>query len=72
MDEEEAWQELERKQRKAEEQHTTTEAQVKAMEFIYDHASELGIMTLRKAFEIGYRFGYRDAITRGKNDKNQS
>jgi hypothetical protein len=57
MSEEDAWQELERKQRKAEEQHTTTEAQVKAMEFINDHASELGIMTLRKAFEIGYRRG---------------
>ncbi len=70
MDEEETWQELERKQRKAEEQHTTTEAQVKAMEFINDHANELGIMTLRKAFEIGYRRGvYAETRRRDATDK---
>ncbi len=71
MDEEETWQELERKQRKAEEQHTTTEAQVKAMEFINDHANELGIMTLRKAFEIGYRRGVY-AETRRQDAKHKS
>ena len=70
MIEEEAWQELERKQRKADEQHTTTEAQVKAMEFINDHANELGIMTLRKAFEIGYRRGaYAETWRRDATDK---
>ena len=70
MTEEEAWQELERKQRKADEQHTTTEAQVKAMEFINDHANELGIMTLRKAFEIGYRRGaYEETWRRDATDK---
>jgi hypothetical protein len=70
MNEEETWQELERKQRKADEQHTTTEAQVKAMEFINDHASELGIMTLRKAFEIGYRRGvYAETRRRDATDK---
>jgi hypothetical protein len=70
VDEEETWQELERKQRKAEEQHTTTEAQVKAMEFINDHANELGIMTLRKAFEIGYRRGvYAETRRRDATDK---
>lgn len=68
MTEDEAWQELERKQRKAEEQHTTTEAQVKAMEFINDHANELGIMTLRKAFAMGYR----DAVTRSKDATDKS
>lgn len=71
MNEEEAWQELERKQRKADEQHTTTEAQVKAMEFINDHANELGIMTLRKAFEIGYRRGVY-AETRRRDAKHKS
>ena len=71
MNEEETWQELERKQRKAEEQHTTTEAQVKAMEFINDHANELGIMTLRKAFEIGYRRGVY-AETRRQDAKHKS
>ena len=70
MTEEEAWQELERKQRKADEQHTTTEAQVKAMEFINDHANELGIMTLRKAFEIGYHRGvYAESWRRDATDK---
>jgi hypothetical protein len=70
MNEEETWQELERKQRKADEQHTTTEAQVKAMEFINDHANELGIMTLRKAFEIGYRRGvYAETRRRDATDK---
>ena len=71
MNEEETWQELERKQRKADEQHTTTEAQVKAMEFINDHANELGIMTLRKAFEIGYRRGVY-AETRRQDAKHKS
>ena len=71
MTEEEAWQELESKQRKADEQHNTTEAQVKAMEFINDHASELGIMTLRKAFEIGYRRGVY-AETRRQDATNKS
>ena len=42
-------------------------AQREAQEFIEDHADQLGIMTLRKAFEMGYRFGYSDAIMRGKN-----
>jgi hypothetical protein len=69
MNEEEAWRELERKQRKADEQHTATEAQVKAMEFIYDHANELGIMTLRKAFEMGYSKG---ASRRDKHAANKS
>ena len=71
MTEEEAWQELQRTQRKADEQHTTTEAQVKAMEFINDHANELGIMTLRKAFEIGYRRGAY-AETRRRDAKHKS
>ena len=70
MTEDEEWQELERKQRKADEQQTTTEAQVKAMEFINDHANELGIMTLRKAFEIGYRRGaYAETWRRDATDK---
>ena len=42
-------------------------AQREAQEFIEDHADQLGIMTLRKAFEMGYRFGYSDAIMRSKN-----
>jgi hypothetical protein len=56
MTEDEAWQEIERKQRKAQEQVEMTEAVVSAMRFINDmNNAELGIMTLRKAYEIGYR-----------------
>jgi hypothetical protein len=58
MTEDEAWQEIERKQRKAQEQVEMTEAVVSAMRFINDmNNAELGIMTLRKAYEIGYRAG---------------
>lgn len=46
-------------------------AQREAQEFIEDHADQLGIMTLRKAFEMGYRFGYSDAVMRSKNAKHQ-
>ena len=42
-------------------------AQREAQEFIVDHAEQLGVMTLRKAFEMGYRFGYSDAVMRSKN-----
>ena len=42
-------------------------AQREAQEFIEDHAEQLGVMTLRKAFEMGYRFGYSDAVMRSKN-----
>lgn len=68
MTEDEAWEELERKQQQAQELDMRREAQTKAIEFIESNgAIELGIMTLRKAFEMGYRFGYSDAIMRSKN-----
>jgi hypothetical protein len=39
--------------------HAVTEAQ----KFIEEHtATELGITTLRKAFEMGFRQGYYDAL----------
>ena len=40
-------------------------AAIEAARFIYDNKDELGIMTLRKAFEIGFRLGY----TNGKNSR---
>jgi hypothetical protein len=68
MTEDEAWEELERKQQQAQELDVRREAQTKAIEFIENNgAIELGIMTLRKAFEMGYRFGYSDAVMRSKN-----
>lgn len=65
MTEDEAFQILEEDIRRREYQDILKRAQVEAQEFIQDHASELGIMTLRKAFEVGYRFGYCD----GKSNK---
>ena len=57
-EEEEAWQELERKNRKARDRlfiRAQQEAGICAQEFI-DHTPklELGIFTLRKAFEMGF------------------
>ena len=54
MDEDEAFQLLDKQQQQVQ---ILAAAQSEAMEFINDHANELGIMTLRKAFEIGYRRG---------------
>ena len=56
--EESAWQELERKQQMQQAYTLEAEAQQRAAYFIMDmNNAELGIMTLRKAYEIGYRAG---------------
>lgn len=60
MNEDEEFEFLEEDIRRKEYQDILKRAQTEAQEFVRDHASELGIMTLRKAFEIGYRFGYCD------------
>lgn len=36
-------------------------AQIEAARFIQDHQDLLGMMTIRKAYELGYRHGYSDA-----------
>ena len=64
MTEDEAFETLDKQQQHNE---LMTVAQREAQEFIEDHADQLGIMTLRKAFEMGYRFGYSDAVMRSKN-----
>lgn len=64
MTEDEAFETLAKQQQQIE---LMSVAQREAQEFIEDHADQLGIMTLRKAFEMGYRFGYSDAIMRSKN-----
>jgi hypothetical protein len=61
MTEDEAFEELERNSRVKKEQEYLQRAQMEASKFIDDYSHELGIMTLRKAFELGYRFGYSDA-----------
>ena len=58
MTEDEVWQELERKQHMQQVHTLEAEAQQRAAYFIMDmNNAELGIMTLRKAYEIGYRAG---------------
>jgi hypothetical protein len=57
-DEDEAFAEIERKQQWRVEDNVRREAQQKAFNFVMDMGSiDLGMMTLRKAYEIGYRAG---------------
>ena len=69
MTEDEAFETLDKQQQHNE---LLTVAQREAQEFVEDHADQLGIMTLRKAFEMGYRFGYSDALRRDKNAAHKS
>jgi DNA polymerase II large subunit len=43
-------------------------AQIEAARFIQDNQDLLGMMTLRKAFEMGYRLGYSDATDKTHQD----
>lgn len=62
MTEDEAFEDLERRiQAKRATEHIQ-KAQIEAARFISDHKDELGIMTLRKAFELGYRYGFSDGV----------
>ena len=57
-EEDEAFAEIERKQQMQQAYTLEAEAQQRAAYFIMDmNNAELGIMTLRKAYEIGYRAG---------------
>lgn len=57
-EEDEAFDEIERKQNQQVEDSVRSAAQDSALHFITDtDATELGLMTLRKAFETGYRAG---------------
>jgi len=67
-EEDEAFNEIERAQHQRVEDTIRREAQQKAFNFVMDMGSiDLGIMTLRKAYEIGYRAGVY-AEQRKKND----
>jgi hypothetical protein len=65
MTEDEAFNELEarlKQQALAKETDTLSRANVAAAEFIASQTADLlAITTLRKAFEYGYRTGFRDA-----------
>tara|TARA_R110000822_G_scaffold168565_1_gene308643 strand:- start:1800 stop:2012 length:213 start_codon:yes stop_codon:yes gene_type:complete len=57
-EEDEAFAEIDRKQQWRVEDNNSRAAQESALNFITDaDAIELGMMTLRKAYEIGYRAG---------------
>ena len=65
--EDEAFDEIERAQQQRGEDSIRRAAQERALNFISDSDSiELGMMTLRKAYEIGYRAGMH-AEQRKKN-----
>lgn len=57
-EEEQAWQELERKHT----QEYLQRAQIEAAIFVGEFRNELSIMTIRKAFELGFRRGYTQGI----------
>ena len=65
MTEDEYWSEFEarlNRQQQAKEQDNLTRAHMAAAEFIASQTVDLlAITTLRKAFEYGYRTGFRDA-----------
>ena len=56
-EEEQAWQDIEHK-RVGE---YLQRAQLESVKFAHDYQQELPIMTLRKAFELGFRRGYSAA-----------
>lgn len=61
MTEDEEWQLIEARQRKQDDNRCMQHAVVEAQRFIENSKDELGIMTLRKAYEMGYKAGYYDA-----------
>lgn len=61
MTEDDAWEMLEEKQRLNEINRVRLKAWDESGKFVDENASSLGMMTMRKVFEIGYRFGYEDA-----------
>ena len=68
-EEDEAFNEIERAQQQRVEDSIRRAAQESALNFISDtDAIELGLMTLRKAYEIGYRAGmYEEQRKHGQN-----
>lgn len=60
MTEEDAWKFLEEKQKMEAINRERLNAWNKSGQFVDSESTQLGTMTLRKAFEIGYRTGYQD------------
>jgi hypothetical protein len=66
--EDEAFEELEQRLRDQKVERYMQRAQIEAARFIQDNRNLLGLMTLRKAFEMGYRLGYSDAANKTHQD----
>ena len=66
--EDEAFEELEQRLRNQKVERYMQRAQIEAARFIQDNRDLLGLMTLRKAFEMGYRLGYSDAANKTHQD----
>jgi hypothetical protein len=66
--EDEAFEELEQRLRDQKVTRYMQRAQIEAARFIQDNRDLLGLMTLRKAFEMGYRLGYSDAANKTHQD----
>ena len=66
--EDEAFEELEQRLRNQKIERYMQRAQIEAARFIQDNRDLLGLMTLRKAFEMGYRLGYSDAANKTHQD----
>ena len=68
-DEDEAWQELERKQQMTKAHTLEEEAQYKSLQFVAEfNGEQLGTMTLRNVYEIGYRAGVYAAERKNGKD----
>lgn len=61
MTEDDAWELIEARQRKQDDNRCMQHAVIEAQRFIESSKNELGILTLRKAYEMGYKAGYYDA-----------
>jgi len=59
--EDEAFAEMEERMQSRVVERYIQRAQIEAARFIQDNKDLLGLMTVRKAFELGYRHGYSDA-----------
>jgi hypothetical protein len=61
MTEDETWQELERKQQMTKAHTLEEKAQYKSLQFVAEfNGEQLGTMTLRNVYEIGYRAAVLD------------
>jgi hypothetical protein len=66
--EDEAFEELEQRLRDQKVTRYMQRATIESARFIQDNRDLLGMMTLRKAFEMGYRLGYSDATNKTHQD----